>query len=371
MNHFRSILIPYIILIFSFVIFSYTLLNPDISYLSFLKTNIVDKSISAYVYAFFVFVFSGFYILVLRKREKMKLTFLKKIVLISSLLIFSYPAMLSYDIFNYFATAKVTFFYFENPYVVMPIEFIGDPLLDFMHAANKTALYGPVWILLTGIPFLGGFGNFIPVIYLLKILILVFYLLTSALLWRITKDVYAVLLFSLHPLVLIETLVSSHNDIVMMFFAVFAFYLLSKKRVFLAILFLTLSVLIKFATLFLLPVFLYALVKTVRGMHLDWTKVYKYSFFSMLTIFFLSPLREEIYPWYAVWFLIFLPLMKISSAFRAVIIVFSVSLLFRYLPFLLTGTHFGITPPLKWTITFLPVAIAILYFFIVRKWQKV
>ena len=46
------------------------------------------------------------------------------------ILILSYPAF-SYDIYNYIATAKVAFFYKENPYIVMPIEIPNEPMLAF------------------------------------------------------------------------------------------------------------------------------------------------------------------------------------------------------------------------------------------------
>ena len=41
----------------------------------------------------------------------------------------------------------------------MPIEIPNEPYLAFTRAANKTALYGPVWILLTAIPHLLGQGD--------------------------------------------------------------------------------------------------------------------------------------------------------------------------------------------------------------------
>ncbi|MBI5620716.1 hypothetical protein HY949_02985, partial [Candidatus Gottesmanbacteria bacterium] len=67
------------------------------------------------------------------------------------ILVWAYPA-LSNDIFNYIATAKVTFLYRENPYIVMPIDIPNDASFTSLHAANKVALYGPVWIALTAIP---------------------------------------------------------------------------------------------------------------------------------------------------------------------------------------------------------------------------
>ena len=145
------------------------------------------------------------------------------------ILFFSYPGMLSFDIFNYIVTAKVLFFYHENPYIIMPIEFVGDPLLSFTHAANKISLYGASWILITAIPYFVGIGNFLLTLFSFKLFVSMFYLGTVFLIWKISKNLISVALFSLNPLVIIETLVSGHNDIVMVFFSLFSFYILMKK----------------------------------------------------------------------------------------------------------------------------------------------
>jgi hypothetical protein len=240
-----------------------------------------------------------------------------------------------------------------------------------MHAANKTALYGPAWILLTAIPFFFGFNVFIPTLLLFKLFVGFFYFLSIILLWRMTKNYFLVALFAFHPLVIVETFVSAHNDIVMMFFALMSFYLLQRKRLFSAIFLLVLSIFMKFATLFLIPVFVYCLIKVLQKKQIDWTHIFRLAFFSMLAIFLLSFLREEIYPWYALWFLIFLPLIKPSKALTSVVIVFTVSLLLRYLPFMILGTHFGSTPLIKWFITFAPVSLVLIYYLFIRRWLKI
>src|SRR5581483_4454944 len=91
-----------------------------------------------------------------------------------SLLLLAYPTMLSFDIFNYIATAKVLFHYHENPYIIMPMEFIGDPLLHYTRAANKVALYAPFWIFITGSPYVLGFKNIFLILFNFKILNVLF-----------------------------------------------------------------------------------------------------------------------------------------------------------------------------------------------------
>src|SRR5260221_3326430 len=116
--------------------------------------------------------------------------------------------MLSYDIFNYIATAKVLFLYHENPYIIMPIEFLGDPFLLFMHAANKLALYGPFWIIMTGIPFLFSVKNFILSLLLFKLFVASFYFGTILFFNKLAKNLLSIFVFGLNPLVIIETSVS-------------------------------------------------------------------------------------------------------------------------------------------------------------------
>jgi hypothetical protein len=288
------------------------------------------------------------------------------------LLLFSYPAMLSYDIFNYIATAKVLFFYHENPYIIMPIEFTKDLLLSFTHAANKIALYGPVWIILSVVPYCMGFGQFLLILLNLKLFTVLFYVGTTYLVWKISKNIFSVVLFSLNPLIIIEILVSGHNDIVMIFFALLSFFLLMKKRIIVAFFFLFLAILIKYATLFLIPVFFYTVWKLFKKQKVDWEKIYIASSLSMFVIFLLSPLREEIYPWYAIWFLPFVSLVHKSKMLLYIALAFSFGLLLRYVPFMLFGTHFGLTPFLKTAVTFIPVFFVLIYIFFKDKlWLKI
>jgi hypothetical protein len=281
--------------------------------------------------------------------------------------------MLSFDIFNYIATAKVLFFYHENPYVIMPIEFVGDPLLSFTHAANKIALYGPSWISISAIPYFTGFGNFLVTLFSFKLFVSIFYLGTVYLIWKISKNLLSVSFFALNPLVIIETLVSGHNDIVMIFFSLCSFYILmNKKNIILAIIFFMLSIFVKYSTIFLFPLFIYIVWKTIRKRSINWTKIFYFSSFLMLVAFLLSPIREEIYPWYAIWFLPFVSIVFQKKILVYISLALSFGLLLRYVPFMLLGTHFGVTPFLKTAVTFIPVFFVIIYIFFKDKlWLKI
>lgn len=359
-----------------FTFFSYAFVDPSLSYLKNIYSDFAfsNRLLTTVFYVLSILVFFIFYgiFIYLGVRKKIHL---KEIFMLSGItaiiLFFSYPAMLSYDIFNYVATSKVLFLYHENPYVVMPIEFAGDPLLGFTHAANKIALYGPSWILLTGIPYLFGFGNFIIILFNFKLFVTAFYLVTTFLIWKMSKNIIPAILFSLNPLVVIETLVSGHNDIVMIFLVLLSFFLFNKKKILLGILFFVLSIFIKYATIFLIPILLYIVWRLIKNRGIDWGKVYFFSSLLMLVALLLSPIREEIYPWYAIWFLSFVFLIFQRKILLYISIALSFGLMFRYVPFMLLGTHAGLTPLIKSVVAFAPVSSISIYFIYKKLWEKI
>src|SRR5579872_3286858 len=253
----------YIIFLLLFVAFSYLFIDPGLFYLRSIFTNFfqLDRISTTILFCLFLVISFGFYAYCLRFVSTGKLLLKEVIILLAvtiGILLFSYPAMVSFDIFNYIATAKVSFFYHENPYLIMPIEFPGDPLLLFMHAANKTALYAPIWILLTAIPYLAGFGNFLVTLFFFKVFVVLFFTATLFLMWRMGKSVKQLVWFGLNPLVIFEVVVGGHNDIVMLFFLLLTVFLLYKSQKGKSIVFFILSIGIKYATLILTPLFVIA-----------------------------------------------------------------------------------------------------------------
>ena len=360
----RFFFVGYTAIFIFFTFFSYLFVDANFIYFpSILKGfNWQNQTMVTFVYLFLISSFFGFYIFLLRKIDS--ISNLKEIIkFIPAFLIpiFAYPAMLSYDIFNYIATSKVLFYYHENPYLVMPIEFLRDPILLFTHAANKLGIYGIFWTIISGIPYFFSFGNYLISIFMFKLFAALFYLGLIFLIWKLTRNKLSVILFAANPLVIIETFISGHNDIVMMFFALLAVYLLKNKRIFLAVLCLFLSILIKYATIFLVPIFLLTIIQYIKNKKIDWNKFYLFSFFSMFVIFILSFLREEIYPWYAIWPLTFLVLTTEKRKLINIYIGFSYGLMLSYAPYMYFGTYFGTTPFAKILLMLFPPVGIFLY----------
>jgi hypothetical protein len=276
------------------------------------------------------------------------------VISVYALLVISYP-FLSYDVFNYVTTAKVTFTWHENPYIVMPIEISNDPNLAFTRAANKVALYGPAWLLLTWIPHTLGMGNIWQTIVAFKLMNAVWYGVFCYMLWRVTKNMKNVIFFALNPLVIIETVISGHNDIVMMGLSCAGFLLWQKKEWvsrFFGLFIFILSIFIKGATAVLIPLLFFRKMTQSRFMLIA-------SCLLFLVFLTIAPIREELYPWYAVWFLstaAFLPYPKYAW-FWQFCIALSFGLELRHVPYMAMGYYEGPGPLLRTGLTIIPVAV--------------
>ncbi len=276
---------------------------------------------------------------------------------IAILLTFSFPAF-TYDIFNYMTTAKVLYTHKENPYIVMPIEIPNEPALAYTRASNKVALYGPTWLAFTALPHVLGGGSVWRTIIAFKAMIAGFYLAMLYLIYRMTGSKRQVLFFGLNPLVLSEALVSSHNDIAMMVLALIGLALVFKKRMIGGILVWVASVFVKGATFVLLPILFLP--------HLKKITIYRIAYWLMFGIFLLTPLREELYPWYAVWFLTFAALIPMTktSWVHGFTIALCIGLSLRHLPYILTREYGGYGPILRIAFTVIPVAVFGIYYFL-------
>jgi hypothetical protein len=180
-------------------------------------------------------------------------------------------------------------------------------------------------------------------------------------------DKNAVLFFALNPLVIVESLVSGHNDIVMIFFSLLAFWLFFNKKHIVSVLSLVVSISIKPASLFLVPVILGMTKDKIRGQKINQTKAFRYSAIFMFMIFILSPLREELYPWYAIWFIVFTSFLYKNRFLQNLVLFFSLGLMLRYIPYMATGDYFGSTPIIRNLLMIVPVLSFLLYSYFRKK----
>lgn len=218
-------------------------------------------------------------------------------------LVFSYNAF-SYDLFNYIFDAKIVTFYQQNPFLHKPSDFIGDPMLNFMRWTHRVYPYGISWLILTvPLSFIGA-NIFLLTFFLFKLLSGLSYLGSGYLIYKISEKIFPqnkisnTLFFALNPLVLIEGLISAHNDLPMVFITLLSFYFYLNKQKTASVFTYIFSVGIKYATAVLAPVFFYIWISQKLKKKINWEKVFIFSvIFSLFAVIF-AALRTNFQPWY-------------------------------------------------------------------------
>lgn len=358
----------YVCILIAIVVFSYGFIDPNFPYQPFPEYFRYVHSQRTPATAIYIALLLSLYACYSFILSRSKLSEVWQYIWITVLILFfAYPAFSS-DIFNYIATSKMVFLYKENPYVVMPIEIPNEPSLAYLHASNKVALYGWSWIVLTGIPYVMGKGNIVMQMLAMKMLIVGFYFWLLTLLERASSDkAWTLAFFGLNPLVVMETFVAAHNDVVMMAFAVCSLMLVLRKRLLWSFIFLILSVFVKGATVALVPLYLYIIALRKRKKTIESVQVWRWSTVAMAVPFLLSPIREEMYPWYFVWVLTFVSLLPRQSFLGLLSMVTSFGLELRIAPYLLTWRWDGITPLVKKILTAVPPAVLSSWYAIKKK----
>lgn len=294
-------------------------------------------------YVGLVVLFFVLYVVVLVKTPKLR-TLWTIIFVITAILVFSYPAF-SYDIFNYMFTAKTVLMYHKNPYAVIPLQFTGvEPWLSFMHWTHLPSAYTPLWIVFTLPAYILGFGKFLLILWNIKILVAGFYIMTC---WYIGKILekkdpatraLGIAIFALNPLVIFETLVSGHNDIVMMAIAVASLYYSSYFLM-------AIATAMKLMTIFLFPVMIF-------GYKPMWNLV------AMGIGLILVLTQRDILPWYWVWIMPFIALLPRNKPLVILASAVSGGLLLRYAPFFYFGHWNAPVPTIEFWVTLVPPVLA-------------
>ncbi len=265
--------------------------------------------------------------------------------------IIAYP-MFSYDIFNYLFNAKMVLVYKANPHIQTAIQF-PDPMLRFMRNIHTPAPYAYGWTAISLIPGATWFLNkFILSFWAMKAFVALFWLGQLSILKTLVNKLFKNQpfrwwLFALSPLVLIETLIVGHNDVVMMLPALVSFmFLLKSKKLFdknfiHSIFFLTLSTSIKYATLILLP-FYFLPHLNLQGVSLpahlrrqvkktDLPTLFSWT---MLAVMFIR--SGQLHSWYLIWAFSFAVLSK-SKLTLSIFTALTIGALLRYTPFIYYG----------------------------------
>lgn len=339
------------------LLFLYSYTQVDLS-LTFSRLGILHSLVNAFQYIGYfqrplsagiyvsllilLFVFYVFFLCLSYKGFLNKKDVWKLILGGSILLVFSYNAF-SYDLFNYIFDAKIVTHYHQNPYLHKALDYQGDPMLSFMRWTHRVYPYGPLWLVLTVPLSFIGYQFFIPTFFFFKLLMTASFVGSVYLIGKIfqrlnpRREVLGIVFFGLQPLLLIESLVSSHLDIVMMFFALYAIYLLLEKRYMYSLMSFFLSIGIKFATLFIAPLFIFFFICENQKKVFPWRLGFFLTTVLMLVATIIASVRTNFQPWYLIGPLTFAVFLADWVYILVITIIISFFALLSYLPFLYLG----------------------------------
>ena len=307
----------------SFLIASRPQLSTLFDVIKFTNENrmLLSKIYLVLAVLFLVFQISLFIPKIIKRINK-KILFLGAI-LVAILSSFSFP-FLSRDIFTYYFSSKMVLYYHVNPYIVAPIEFLNkDLFVGLVHNIASPYLYGRGFLLYTVIIMMvTSYQRVLTFFALYKLLNVAMFLTGGMLIYRLFSDKRIFAIWFFNPYLLLEWLVNGHNDVIMAFFFILAFYLFSKRKRILAGFSYLYSILIKFVSALAIP---------VAFLDKKWRETYlKLLGLSLPVLIQLQSRTVE--PWYFLWSYKFLPFARLKALSW---------ILFSLLGFILTVNYYG------------------------------
>ncbi len=378
----------YILSLIALFLYSFTQvdLSLTLSQVSFFQTlekqfqyiGFFQRPVSALIFSLILLTLfiSYLFFLYFAKKGYLNLKQIKILTIITFVsLVFSYNAF-SYDLFNYIFDAKIFTFYHQNPYFHKPLDYMQDPMLNFMRWTHRTYPYGPTWLFLTVPLSFVGMNYFLLTFFLFKLLMGLSFLGSSYFIYKISEKLFpAQKLFNLcfwvfNPLIIIENLVSSHNDLPMIFLFLLSFYLFLQNKNIKSLVLYLLSVGVKYSTIALAPLFLYISFMKIKKRKITWEKVFFAGLILSFSTIIYAVFRTTFQPWY----LLFpLTLAAFISSNRQILIssvtasVFAVTI---YIPYVYMTDYAPGYPGIIFNIELIGLIVSILpllYFSIIKK----
>jgi len=318
MKRFKLLVVFYLSTIVALFIYSFTQVDlsltlSKVSVYQFIEKYLQNlgffqRPLSTAIYVIILTLLTSFYFIFLYQILKKKInarSIWKIIIFTTVVLVFSYNAF-SYDLFNYIFDAKIVTHYHLLPYFYSALNFPKDPMLSFMRWTHRTFPYGPSWLALTAPLSFIGMNYFLPTFFLFKFLMGASFIGSCYLIYKISQRLFPenallnLAFFALNPLVLIETLVSAHNDIPMIFFFLLSIYLFLEKKKILSFVVNIFSIGIKFSTGVVFPLFLVLEFFDRTKRKINWEKFFIWSFLLSLLTVILATVRTTFQPWYLI-----------------------------------------------------------------------
>lgn len=376
---FHLTIIFYAILIIGFIIYSYTQVDLNLTLSSNKYYQVIQQKLtflgfyqrplSSILFLFFLAAFFIGYLIVLNE-AKNHLTYktLWKLIALSSILIFAYPAF-SHDIFNYMFDARIVTKYGLDPVYFKALDFPQDTWTRFMHWTHRYYPYGQGWLIITLLPSYFGLGKFTLTLFIFKLLFLGFHLTNCVLIQKIVRNlkmnsIFAVAFYALNPLILIEGLVSPHNEVMMLTFVLLTFFWLYKHKIIFPILSILLSFSIKYISIILLPLVLWY-------KNTNWLKFFHLTYYFWVLALIPVVAQRELYSWYVIPIIGIASLLHIGDILQIITLGVTSGTLAKYIPFILTGEYSVNTQIYEtWLFTFAFFGFSVIGFKLWRKYTK-
>lgn len=272
-------------------------------------------------------------ILILKNGRKLFLVFAITTLVFS----FSYN-FLSYDLFTYLFSAKMLWNYHLNPYLVSPEYLVPvDFSISFLRNIQHTYPYGVVSLVYSLLPTAILSGDRILLnIFSARILNAILFYATGVVIYRtLNNDKRVFGWWFFNPLLIMELLINSHNDLLLVSFFIIAICLFYGKKLKVGLLFLLAAALTKTSNV------IYEALIFLAGGFLAFFREKYLAVFSKIAILgvliFLQTSNIAVQVWYYTWIYCFVPFAKLKTSSLIIMGVFGTILLLGYYPYIRTG----------------------------------
>lgn len=195
----------------------------------------------------------------------------KKIFLMSFLFQVTFlpvPFLTSDDFYTYIFSSRLLPIWDANPYTVPFDNFPHDPIYQQVKTmwTSHTVIYGPLFLLIGAVLNLIGQNSMNILIFLFKTTLIGANIVNCLLIYKLTKSNKALFLYGASPLIVFELAGNGHLDSLLILFLLISFLLFPTKPAF-SFMSLTASVLIRYFTIILTPLFfVYTLHRNIKSL---------------------------------------------------------------------------------------------------------
>ena len=234
--------------------------------------NNSNRNMQTFLYLIILAIMTILYSLIIKKQKEIFKNIkqvLSYTLIISAIFLISISFTCS-DVFYYLGIGRLDSQYKENPYYVTITDFVEsqenideikkDTVLMQGYQndwADTTVVYGPIWTVVCKFVAALSFGNIDIGIFIFRAINILIHITNCYLIYKISNKKIFSVIYGLNPYMLIEGIVSIHNDIFVVCFILLGLYLLiKKKKLKLALIFLAMATAIKYFAILLLPLFI-------------------------------------------------------------------------------------------------------------------